>query len=259
MKKTLVLSLIILFVLGSFTGCASNITPVASTETPNAPRKAPSLDVSLTTGNMPDQRVQAAQLTTSWMIVDENGNGNGYEADSPHPLQLSDYKGITLGLDDAGGEIELLFGDNYPPEYVSAQRWDAIHAGMESTDSWDKGEPVEFEGGKFQITSDGHDYIYAVSAKWGEGNSSYAFRIESSSMPLDEQLPLMLIQSIAPNSISFVFENSTDMGFTYGEDYSLYIHENNKWEPVNPIIDNWGFNSIGYMLEPICLNEQQIR
>ena len=248
MKKMLVLNIAFLLIIQLMTGCSSDNVPAPLIETRNAPAKAPLLNVNLTIGNLPVQRIQAAQLTTSWLFIDENGDGGGYEADSPHPLQLSSFDGITLGLENAGGEIELLFGDNYPPVSVSVQRWDEKYADDESTDAWDKGEPVEISRDNFRIDNDGQNYIYAVSAKWKEGSSWYTFRIENTARQHNAQMPAMIIKTVVPGGISLTFENNTDMGFTFGEDYTVYIRTNNSWQPVDPIIDNWGFNSIGYDL-----------
>jgi len=154
---------------------------------------APQLDALLTTGSSPEQRVRTIQLATSWMFVDEDGNGCGIEADSPHALQLhpSEFAEVTLQLVDGNNNnnnIELHFSDNYPPESVSAQRWDAEYArsdqdaGAQDIDeALGKSEAVEFDGSAIIVSDDGHDYIYCVHAVWPNGNSNYAFRTESAS------------------------------------------------------------------------------
>lgn len=149
----------------------------------NAPVKAPLLYVSLITHDSPVQRVQAIQLTTSWMFIDENGNGSGYEADSAHPLQIqpSDFNEATLRLDSANGEIEIQFSDNHPPQSVSVQRWNAEYAAgtQDIADVLDKSEPVEINGNIIRASDDGRDYVYEVYATWAEGSSYYTFRMES--------------------------------------------------------------------------------
>ena len=150
----------------------------------NAPEKAPSLDVALTFGNSPEQRVQAIQLTTSWNVTYADGTGQGYEADSPHALHLpSDaFSEATLTLGKADGEIELQFHDNYPPKSVTVQRWNAEYASVDHDISSiiDSSEPVEVNENMFHINNQGANYIYEIHATWAAGNSYYTFRINCS-------------------------------------------------------------------------------
>jgi len=148
-------------------------------------RMAPSLEVVLIAENLPEQRMRAAQLTTSWMYIDENGMGRGINGDAPHPLQLRDYGEITLQLESESAEFELLFSDDYPPQSVSVQRWDTKYIGAEDMSALWNGEPVEVNENKIQVNDDGCDYIYEVYARWtennpmGSGSSHYAFRMDS--------------------------------------------------------------------------------
>lgn len=65
----------------------------------------------------------------------------------------------------------------------------------------------------------------------------------------------IIIQNVSPNGISFHFENKTENSYTYGEDYVLYVREGNDWRIVDPIIEKWGFNAIGYSLEPQSITD----
>lgn len=142
-------------------------------------KKAPSLYVSLGTDSPP---IKAIQLTTSWDWVDENGNGGGYEADSPHALQLhpSDYNECALRLVNENDELVLQFSDEYPPQSVSIQRWLAEYAVGEQniSDPLNKSETIEINGNILHIKDNGQDYIYEVYARWVEGSSYYAFRVD---------------------------------------------------------------------------------
>lgn len=40
--------------------------------------------------------------------------------------------------------------------------------------------------------------------------------------------------------------NTTDLVVMFGEDYNLQVLQNGKWSSIPYLIDNWGFNSIGY-------------
>jgi hypothetical protein len=150
------------------------------------PQKTPLLDVNLTTlssnGNSQTQTdiiVRAAQLSNNWRVTDENGDGSGYSSDSFHPLQKQDgYDDVALTL-YGKGTISMLFSENYPPQSVSVQRWDAQYAGMDSFDEVSKGEPVNVSSNTFEVADDGNDYIYEVYAKWNEGGSIYVFSTNS--------------------------------------------------------------------------------
>ena len=151
----------------------------------NAPESAPRLDVAFSGNNGSEQRVQAIQLTTSWGVTYEDGTGRAYEADSAHALQvrLIDYDAATLSAGSAGGRIDLLFSDDYPPQSVSAKRWNAEYAtgSQDIMGVFDKFEYVEISNGSIAAVSDGFDYIYEVYATWANGSSYYAFRVECSS------------------------------------------------------------------------------
>jgi len=146
-----------------------------------APISAPTLDVELITGESKNQRVEALKLTTSWSVSYEDGSGIGYEADSPHPLQLrkNAFDEATLSLNNVSGEIVLHFSGDYPPQSITAQRWPTKFAydGQDSSKHIDDGEPVALSGNSIYTDDDGSNYIYEISASWPEGRSHYTFRV----------------------------------------------------------------------------------
>jgi len=167
MKRVVAFGMTIVFLLVLLSACG----------TQKIPAKAPSLNVALfVAGDLKIEDIQAAQLTTSWT----DAKGGGYEADSFHPLQLSDYSEITFDfthseLENDVYELEIQFGDKYPPQSISVQRWSAVHIGTDSTAVWDNGETVELVDNRFHAENDGCNYVYEVLARWENGNSRYAF------------------------------------------------------------------------------------
>jgi hypothetical protein len=147
-------------------------------ETVPIPERTPLLEVSLLTGNS-RQSVRAAQLTHSWRTVLPNGDGSQYFADSVHPLQMRDYSSVTLTSNNENGKIELQW-DGYPPQSVTVtvQRWNAIYEGTGDISVLESGERIPIDRNGFAIAGDGNDYIYEVYAKWPEGYSWYAFRVD---------------------------------------------------------------------------------
>lgn len=49
---------------------------------------------------------------------------------------------------------------------------------------------------------------------------------------------------------TLIIKNLSDNEITLGEEYRIDKKENGKWRPVVPIIDNYGFIDIGYILKP---------
>lgn len=58
----------------------------------------------------------------------------------------------------------------------------------------------------------------------------------------------MNVQNAESSGVSIVFENKSENDYTFGEDYSLLVLKNGIWEDVPYVIENWGFNSIGFDL-----------
>ena len=145
---------------------------------------APTLELILLTEESSEQRIQAEQLTTSW----SSNSGTGYEVDSDHPLALEQdrYSEIALCIAGESCEIKLIFSDKYPPQSISAQRWNAeyISSGKDISDEVrDKSEQVEVEDNKIIVYDDGNDYIYEIYAVWNNGNSRYSFYTEHNQTP----------------------------------------------------------------------------
>ena len=143
---------------------------------------APQLEVYITEDGMAEQRVIAAQLTTSWSYKNDDGTYSGYETDSLHPLDLPDDYDYTL---IAQGEIAYVmfeFGDDFPPLSVSVIRWNANYAAFSTgsrdfSDEFEHREIVGTDGNSIQVGNDGLSYIYMVHAIWDQGNSYYSFRV----------------------------------------------------------------------------------
>ena len=66
----------------------------------------------------------ATRGTYSWEYTDENGNGTGTEADSPHPLFMTDQM-VRVDLMDGADKIRLLFSAD--PKTVKVRCWDSIY------------------------------------------------------------------------------------------------------------------------------------
>jgi len=169
--------------------------------------------VILASHNSPEQRVRTIQLGTAWSIAYEDGNIRTTLADSAHTLQVNpeDYREATLYTSSLSGEILLHFSDDYPPQSVSVQRWNARYqTGSQNVSALlDKGEPVEAYETMIHLRNDGHDYVYEVSAFWADGRSTYTFRVECS----------------VPSSPNVFDSESLDFSVDIQTEYYEYINE----------------------------------
>ena len=161
----------------------------------DGPRRTPLLYVSVTVEGSPIQHFQTLQLSNSWSPIKPDGLIRpGYCASSVHPLDVWaldflawldwDDDAVTIKLNGASGEIELIFSDDFPPHTVYARRWPAkfsapVNDGGADMDLWFQYEPVEINGNIIRINDDGSDYIYEIDAIWPQGRSSYTFRVDS--------------------------------------------------------------------------------
>ena len=149
----------------------------------------PQLYVGLSVGETPMQHLRAIQGSVLWDVGDRS-----FSATDLHPLDLwaldladflpMDISEITFQLDGSDGEVRLQFRGGFPPRSVHVRRWNAevarsVDGGGSDMDLWSQYESIEIKNNRFQISNDGNDYIYDVKAVWGQGYSSYAFRIDS--------------------------------------------------------------------------------
>jgi len=265
MRKTimLLLALVLISILSFGCGGSQAIETLNSTEAANesdpltnksssvALETAPQLDVFFDTNDSNEQSIRAIQGTTSWLVVDENGDGFGYNSDSPHPLQLrlEDYAKATIHLSNLSrNTVELRFSDDHPPESLHVRRWDSVHAqGNQDIDAiLDAGETenVIVIENMMQIGDYGGDHIYEVVADWPEGRSHYSFRIINEPENIKTEWSMIYIQTIESyllqfpelhenleyislTSESFYFANEAD------KEYILKYFEDNYY----PVID----------------------
>jgi len=146
------------------------------------PRHAPQLSVTLTVDDLPQQHIQALQLSNKWTFFDVGGRWRGgYTATAELPLDFWafapwDFSEVIFYLDYTNGKIELHFSDDFPPDSLYFRRWNVELIGS-STDLWPLNPFTEVENNTIIINNSGNDYIYEVRAIWSQGESTYTFRI----------------------------------------------------------------------------------
>lgn len=66
----------------------------------------------------------------------------------------------------------------------------------------------------------------------------------------------LVLQTFGNKGLTFILNNETNKEYTYGEDYKLLYFKNDYWVNVPYIIENWGFNTIGYSLKPNSITDK---
>ena len=146
------------------------------------PRQTPQLSVTLTIDGLPNQHIQALQLSNKWTVVDVRGRyRGGYVASAELTLDFWaftpwDFSEVIFYLDCTNGRMELYFSDDFPPDSVYFRRWNAELIGS-SVDLWPLNPFVEIENNTIIVSDSANDYIYEVRAVWSQGESIYTFRI----------------------------------------------------------------------------------
>lgn len=51
-----------------------------------------------------------------------------------------------------------------------------------------------------------------------------------------------------PSGVTVTLKNVTETEYTYGESFTVQRKTDNGWIDVEPILDNYAFNDIGYLL-----------
>lgn len=192
----LLILLALLFFVGTLVACVGGPSTIEDV----IPKRTPQLYVSFRTENLPIQQFQAAQLSADWdpnigtdgQLIGDGPWTGGFSASAGHPLDIFvldfyDSDGITFYLDGVDGEIELQFGDNFPPHSVYVRRWPATFAvpvdgGGSDMDLWAQYELIAIVDAIIHINDNGNDYIYKVEARWPQGFSFYTFRINSTAV-----------------------------------------------------------------------------
>lgn len=78
---------------------------------------------------------------------------------------------------------------------------------------------------------------------WDFSEHSTVNNFEGVSMTVKEK-------SVSAKGLTLQFKNQSDQQGTYSEDFLLERKINGAWYQVPPIIDDYGFNDIGYELGP---------
>jgi len=85
---------------------------------------------------------------------------------------------------------------------------------------------------------------------WESGGSGIDIRYGDIDEFLSKWPIIMRVKdgTATPSGVTVTLKNVTDTEYTYGESYTVQRKTDNGWIDVEPVIENYGFNSIGYML-----------
>jgi beta-lactamase regulating signal transducer with metallopeptidase domain len=92
---------------------------------------------------------------------------------------------------------------------------------------------------------------------WESGGSGIDIRYGDIDEFLRKWPAIMQVQddTATPSGVTVTLKNATETEYTYGESYAVQRKTDNGWIAVVPVIENYGFNDIGYMLPPMGSKE----
>ena len=64
------------------------------------------------------------------------------------------------------------------------------------------------------------------------------------------------ILNVSPSGATIIIKDTNDKPFVYGEWYKIEKESNGKWYEVKTIIDDYGFEDIGYLIEENSKNKE---
>ena len=64
------------------------------------------------------------------------------------------------------------------------------------------------------------------------------------------------ILNVSPSGATIIIKDTNDKPFEYGEWYKIEKESNGKWYEVETIIDDYGFEDIGYLIEENSKNKE---
>ncbi len=85
---------------------------------------------------------------------------------------------------------------------------------------------------------------------WEDGGSGIDIRYGDIDDFLSKRPIVMVVKDgmATPLGATVVLKNVTDFEYIYGESYTVQRKTDSGWIDVEPVIENYGFTSVGYML-----------
>ncbi|MDR2590703.1 MAG: hypothetical protein LBC71_06945 [Oscillospiraceae bacterium] len=217
----------------------------------------------------PSITVLVGDIEIEWTVGLNEWNGRIYDRICNFHALMSRITVEDLVYVRNGETITIQFVGKAPNEYrltehILRETGDRKYSinGMEYDISFDKNNTTIFTiepNFATALSSNGMDYEpgntikgYLLFARWGDNTCEYGFIIRGDAAITisREPLPSISILNVSPSGLSFVLDNPTDNEIIFGEDYSLLVKDNNIWETVIPIIEDWGFNDVANILAP---------
>lgn len=200
-----------------------------------------------------------------WEILTVSDNGSEAEnyvistAVFPDQILIEAWDSSDIGKNSS--ECPALEGCIYDREELSAEDFTLpIRPGRvyEICLTWDEENAEEngFYGiGYYIFMTDGENGGKQEDASSGEERTSEEIMGEAYAEQVDE-LPgvMMLVSSVNAEGAAVTCINNTDKRIIFGDDYELQVWEDGErhrpggWHQVKYIIDDYGFNAIGYEL-----------
>lgn len=124
--------------------------------------------------------------------------------------------------------------------------------GQELHSVFPKGHYVEIDSIRYEDyeKTTALELLFAVDALW-ETDLPQAEVCETELQEIEQfEGFYMEVTYLTPKGVCLQLTNNTDSDILFGAPYSLQILKDGKWYEVGYIIENWGFNAIGYEMAP---------
>ena len=212
--------------------------------------------------------VVAALLIVSsvWFVADRISNNREieYVADSGVIMTIQNVtpNGLSFTFENPTRR-EYLFGEEYalyvhkngswePVNFVGNVMWISIGYPL-APNSKSMVMTVDWKHLYGELPDGDYKFQKKISIRYSGDNDVYVFEQEFS-IPwiedMTDSVMIMTIQNVTPIGLSFTFENPTEHTHSYDYRYSLYVHRNDSWEPVEPIPEIVGWDDGRALLMP---------
>lgn len=181
-------------------------------------------------------------------------------------VNLDEAAEIVLSIEVDENDELILGRTHFQLEYLDGEDWKEIENtsygaedGEEVTTSdqvfeYTIGEQydVRFQSGLYRIVNAGYIFPFYVY----ELNSTQASSEELEPTQYDivnnfnDVIMVVKEDSVSPTEVTLVFENHSENEAIYSDDFVLEKESNGNWYQVPTVIENYGFNDIGYNLLP---------
>lgn len=187
----------------------------------------------------------------TWEAFRDDWNGSVEMLYTASPVAASRLESLTLE------DVRTLAQKGDELVFEDFQQYEGVNAGS-SMDYYIMVYNVE---GSYRLivrsNQSGKPDSVSLENIWESSGSGIDIRYEDIDEFLSKRPVIMQAKdgTATPSGVTLALENVTSNEYTYGEDYTVQRKTDYGWTDVVPVLDNYGFEAIGYVLSPMGSNE----